>query len=84
MNDLVISTIRTFVPSLVGSVVALLTGWGLELDGEFATALQAVVFALCTAVYYLAVRLLAKRFPQLEVLLGAAKKPVYVEPKKKV
>lgn len=79
MSDLVISTIRTFVPSLVGAVMALLTGWGLELDGDFETALQAVVFALFSAVYYLVVRLVAKKYPQAEALLGVAKKPVYVE-----
>ncbi len=32
MNDLVIATIRTVVPSIVGTFVLLLGGWGVELD----------------------------------------------------
>jgi uncharacterized membrane protein len=79
MNDLVISTIRTLVPTFVGTLVTLLAGWGIAVDGEAAAGLQAFVFAVTTAAYYLAVRLLAQKFPKLEWLLGAPKKPVYKE-----
>lgn len=77
MNDLAISTIRTFVPSLVGGVVALLAGWGIHLDDAAVNGFQVFVFAFVTALYYLLVRLAAKKFPKLEWLLGAPKAPTY-------
>lgn len=79
MNDLVIATIRTVVPSFVGIFVALMSSWGLHIDEAGIAGLSAFLLSLCIGAYYLAVRLLAKRFPQLEWLLGANKKPEYTE-----
>ena len=77
MNDLATSTIRTFVPSFVGAVVAILAGWGIPLDDAAVNGFQAFVFGLTTALYYLLVRLAAKKVPQLEWLLGVPKAPTY-------
>ena len=77
MNDLAISTIRTAVPAFVGAVVAILAGWGIPLDDAAVNGFQAFVFGLTTALYYLLVRLAAKKVPQLEWLLGAPKAPTY-------
>lgn len=82
MNDLVIATIRTVVPSLVGTFVLFLSQNGVGLDEAAISGLVAFLVGLFTGIYYLAVRLLSKRFPQLEVLLGHSKKPEYVTPER--
>ena len=84
MNDLVIATIRTFVPSLVGSFTVFMTARGFALDAAAMAGLEAFLLGLAISSYYLAVRLLSKRFPQAEVLLGFNKKPEYVEPKREI
>ena len=77
MNDLVIATIRTAVPSFIGTFVLLLTHYGIELDEAGVAGLTAFVISLATAAYYLLVRVAAKKWPALELLLGVAKKPEY-------
>ena len=84
MNDLLISTIRTVVPSFVGVFVALMASWGLHLDDAGIAGLTSFVLSLAVGAYYLAVRLLAKKFPQVEWLLGVGKKPEYVTPEKEL
>ena len=81
MNDLAISTIRTFVPTVVGSFVLFLANYGITIDTVAASGLTAFAIGLATAVYYLGVRLLATKYPWLEGLLGVAKKPEYKEAK---
>ena len=77
MNDLVTATIRTVVPAFVGTFVLLLTNWGIELDEASQAGLIAFLISLATGVYYLVVRLVAKKYPQVEWLLGIGKKPEY-------
>lgn len=84
MNDLVIATIRTTVPALVGTFVLFLSQNGIDIDAAAVSGLVAFLVALFTGVYYVGVRLIAKRFPQVEWLLGVAKKPEYVTPKREV
>lgn len=84
MNDLIIATIRTVVPSLVGTFVLFLSQNGIGLDEAAVSGLVAFLVGLFTGMYYLAVRLLSKRFPQLEALLGFNKKPEYVAPRREV
>lgn len=79
MNDLVISTIRTIVPSFVGIFVALMSSWGIELDNAAIAGLTSFVLSLAVGAYYLAVRLISERYPKLEWLNGWAKKPEYKE-----
>lgn len=77
MSDLVIATIRTVVPAFVGTFVLFMAQNGISLDETAISGLVAFLVALFTAVYYVAVRLLGKRFPHAEVLLGATKTPEY-------
>lgn len=77
MHDLVTATIRTVVPAFVATFVLLLTHYGVELDEAGVAGLTAFVISLATGVYYLAVRLVAKKYPQVELLLGSSKKPEY-------
>jgi len=77
MNDLVISTIRTFVPAFVGAVAAILAGWGIQLDDVALQGFQAFVFGFTSAAYYLLVRMAAQKYPKLEWLLGSPKAPTY-------
>jgi hypothetical protein len=61
--------VRTIVPYVVGLAVTLAARWGINLEpsAELTGALTVVI----GAVYYVAVRLLAKRWPVLERLLGS-------------
>lgn len=77
MSDFVISQIRTYVPMLAGAIVSWLALNGVQLDSNAALALGSFLTALFGAVYYLVVRLLEARWPQVGVLLGKAKTPVY-------
>ena len=77
MNDLVISVIRTVVPSIVGAVLAMLTARGIELDAEAAANLTGFLTALLGGVYYLVVRFIETKNPKWGVLLGKAKQPEY-------
>ena len=77
MNDLIIATIRTAVPSFVGTFVLLLSHWGMTLDEAGVAGLTAFLISLATAAYYLLVRVAAKKWPAIELLLGVAKKPTY-------
>jgi len=79
MSDLVIATIRTVVPSIVGTFILLLAGWGVELDQAAQAGLVAFSIGAATGLYYLVIRIASKKFPQLEWLLGAGKKPEYKE-----
>lgn len=77
MNSFIISQIRTFVPIVVGALVAWLITLGIELDAETQTSLVITLTGVIQAVYYFLVRLLEKKWPQVGVLLGVASKPVY-------
>ena len=86
-NDRIISTIRTFVPALIGLLIARLVAavpavadviaW---LDGVIGTQttnlIGLVAAALVIAAYYWLVRRLATRWPWLEGFLGSTKTPV--------
>ena len=81
MADLVPSLIRTYVPILVGQVAAWLALKGVQLDEQTVLAAATALGGIISALYYLAVRLLEQKFPQLGILLGSTKKPEYTEPK---
>lgn len=81
VNDLVIATIRTVVPSFVGMFVLMMADRGVQLDEVAVSGLGAFLVGLLTAIYYVAVRLLGTKFPQAELLLGASKTPTYTENK---
>lgn len=81
VNSLVTGFLRTFVPSLVGAFVGWLATLGVLIEPTATNALASGIIlfagALLTSAYYLVVRLLAKKFPILEVLLGSKKTPEY-------
>lgn len=81
MNDLAISFIRTYVPIAVGSFISWLATKGLSLDAQTSAGLITFLTGLIIAAYYGIVRLLERKFPQVGLLLGAAKKPEYAESK---
>lgn len=81
MNDLITSLIRTWTPIIVGQLAGFLTAQGLDVGVDAIAGLTAFLGALFSAVYYLAVRLLERKFPQAGILLGSAKKVEYSAPK---
>lgn len=76
-SDQTVSLIRTFVPALVGLLIAALAKIGAHVDND---ALAALVDAVVVGAYYTAVRQLEARWPWLGVLLGVAKAPTYSPP----
>lgn len=81
MQNLFTSIIRTFVPFLVGAIVTILASKGFDVPGEFQANLASFLTFSFGAIYYIAVRTLAKLFPKLEWLLGSPVKPVYEDTK---
>ncbi len=77
MTDFVTSLVRTYVPIVVGSVVAWLATKGINLDKDAAEGLTVFLGALFSGVYYLVARLLEKKWPELGMLLGKAVTPKY-------
>jgi uncharacterized membrane protein (DUF441 family) len=77
MGDFVTSLIRTYVPIIVGAIISYLATKGLTLDESAAAGLTAFLTALFSGGYYLIVRLLEQKFPQVGILLGSTKKPEY-------
>lgn len=72
-----IALIRTAVPGLVGAVIAWLTARGVDVPAgtrDWAVAALTFVFLL---IYYAIVHALELKFPQVGVLLGIPKRPVY-------
>ena len=80
MTNFVTSLVRTYVPILVGSVLSFLAvKYGFAVEPDVQNQLVAGLTGVVIAAYYLLVRLLERKFPQLGVLLGSTQKPVYVE-----
>lgn len=77
MSDWLISQIRTYVPAGVGALLAWLATLGLDLGAEAQVGLVTFLTAALTGVYYTLIRLLERRWPQVGILLGARKTPVY-------
>lgn len=67
--------IRTVSGYLMGFIILMLARWGIDFEpsAEFTGALTVIV----GTVYYGLVRLVAKKWPALEVLLGSKKTPSY-------
>lgn len=81
MGNFVTSLIRTWVPIIVGAVIAWLASRGIDIEPEQAEGLVAFLTALFSGVYYLVIRWLEQRFPQIGWLLGQAKQVKYAAPK---
>jgi len=72
---LVASLARTFVPAIVGGLLAWLTSTGLQVDPALEGILTVLLFAGFTGIYYAAVRFVEEKFPWVGILLGYAKSP---------
>ena len=81
MNNFITSQIRTYVPIAVGAIVAYLLTLGIELDADTQAGLIVTLTGVLQAVYYFIARALERKFPQLSVLLGSSKQPIYKEVK---
>ncbi len=77
MNDYVISNIRTFVPILVGAIVAWLATKNIPLDPKSVDGLIALGTSGFTLLYYLIIHALEQKWPKFGWLLGYAKTPQY-------
>lgn len=75
-SDLLVSIKRTLIPIIVGAVAAsFLAGY---VDP---VALERVLSGVISAVYYVVVRLIETKYPQVGILLGDKAQPVYEKPK---
>lgn len=79
MSDFIISQIRTWVPIIVGAILAKLAVWGFQIDAVTAAELANWLTAALAGLYYWIARELEKRWPNLGWLLGVAKQPGYDE-----
>lgn len=81
MGDLITATIRTVVPAMVSYFTVYMSARGLQLDNVTVTGIETAIICLATGLFYLAVRVLAKKWPWVELLLGSKKTPEYKEVK---
>ena len=77
MSNLIISQIRTYVPIIVGALVAWLLTLGVQLDAETQAGIIVALTGILQALYYFVVRLLEQKWPKIGVLLGSTSKPIY-------
>ena len=79
MGDLITATIRTITPAMVTYFTVYMSARGLQLDSVTVTAIETAIIGIATAAFYLAVRVLGKKWPWVELLLGSKKTPEYKE-----
>lgn len=80
MNNFATSLIRTYVPTAVGALATFLLVRGIELDVQAQLGLVTFLTALLQGAYYLAARLIERRYPEAgKYLLGSGKTPDYTE-----
>jgi hypothetical protein len=72
VNDTIVSLIRTWVPVVVGTLIAYLANRGFNIDIN-----QNAVVAATIAIYYALARAAEKKWPALGWLLGVPKEPAY-------
>lgn len=80
MNTLIPSLIRTYVPVVVGSLVAWLISLGVAVDTSLQVGLVTALTGILIAVYYTVVRVLERKWPALSVLLGSSQIPAAYAP----
>lgn len=81
MNQYFISLIRTWVPIVVGWAITKLLVIGVVVDGDVSDNLKVNLTMLVIGLYYAVARWLEQKFPNVGILLGYIKQPVYVDPK---
>lgn len=75
MNPFAASLVRTITPLVVGSILSLLAKIGLNIDLEGQQALSTLIDSAFIGGYYLVIRLVETKVPQVGWLLGLAKSP---------
>lgn len=81
MNDLIVSFIRTAIPSFVGAIGAFLASKGINVSPEDLAGLIPFLTTLISSVFYLTARYLESKYPKAGFLLGVPKQPQYKEMK---
>ena len=82
MSDYLLSLIRTAVPAGIGALVSwLAVEHGILVPEGLTNEATIWLTGLVVTLYYGIVRALEKRWPRFGILLGAARKPVYVGPR---
>lgn len=84
MSNLVPSIVRTATPYIYGLVATmLLKKFGYAIDEKTSGEMMAAISGLLSAGIYIAIRIAARKYPKLELLLGISNVnvPVYVTPK---
>ncbi len=79
VGDVLISIVRTAVPSAVGTVLAWLASRGLDLTA-YGNAVNIYLVPATIGAYYTLVRLAEQRWPAAGVLLGWRARPKYAAP----
>lgn len=79
IGDIVVSIVRTVVPSIVGALIAWLITRGFDLSG-YENAVNLYLVPACIAGYYALVRVIEAKVPAFGVLLGYARPPKYIDP----
>lgn len=82
MSQYIISVIRTWVPVFVGSLIGWLVSIGIDVPEDARNSLIIAISGVTIAAYYALVRWLEQKFPQVGLLLGYVKQPVYIDPTK--
>jgi hypothetical protein len=78
LNDYVLSSIRTYVPVVVGVVLTYLaTHFNVVLPEDASAGLLIAVTGVVVGLYYGLVRALETRWPWFGKLLGSSKQPEY-------
>lgn len=75
-NDLLVSIQRTLVPIWAAWLGLQAARAGIEIPGS---AITDLISAVVASAYYLVVRPLEVKFPQVGILLGSLKQPVYAD-----
>lgn len=78
LTDSFIALIRTIVPAIVGSLIALGVNAGIEFEAGTVENLTAVLIPICISAYYALVTYLERNVnPNIGWLLGNPKSPSY-------
>ena len=77
MSDQITSYIRTFVPIVIGAVVSYFATKGFNVPLDLQVAATAFLTVLISTVYYIIVRKLESKYPNLGILLGVPSAPTY-------
>lgn len=81
LGPIVISWIRTIIPTIVAMIVSALFSLGVNLGSGETDALAVVIFGAIASAYYIVVRLLEENVhPMFGALLGVANRPTYNGP----